>query len=292
MRRRAGDPRGGFAIESAKDKGTVSILTIRLGRQSSNKNRRKSAALSSILFALFLAFAARAERLPVRIYTSADGLGSSYVNNLMRDSHGFLWFSTRDGLSRYDGSRFITYRIGAENSPPGIEQILETRAGIYWITTTGGLYRYDPQKPSESQTANADRPTLDAEFINERRGILFEDSAQNLWMGGDGLYRLSERDGKFNLDKTEIKLPPDDTGSYNIVSIAEGRDKSLWLAANQSLVLLLPDGREVYYRVENPAANAATDVLEDAAGRIWLASVSRLFVLKPESLDELAGAAH
>src|SRR5258705_11491046 len=83
-----------------------------------------------------------AERLPIRIYTSADGLGSSFVDYLMRDSRGFMWFCTRDGLSRFDGSRFITYRVGDKNSPPGIEVITETSGGVYWITTTGGIYRF------------------------------------------------------------------------------------------------------------------------------------------------------
>ena len=72
----------------------------------------------------------RGERLSVKTYTSADGLGSSFVSYTMRDSHGFLWFCTRDGLSRFDGSRFITYQIG-KDSPPGIEHILETHNGIY-----------------------------------------------------------------------------------------------------------------------------------------------------------------
>ncbi|MDQ3179327.1 MAG: hypothetical protein M3Q33_02285 [Acidobacteriota bacterium] len=63
---------------------------------------------------LFLPTFADAERLLVKIYTSADGLGSSFVDYLMRDSRGFLWFSIRDGLSRFDGSRFITYQVGEQ----------------------------------------------------------------------------------------------------------------------------------------------------------------------------------
>lgn len=59
-----------------------------------------------------------AERLPIRIYTSTDGLGSSFVAYLMRDSRGFMWFCTRDGLSRFDGSRFVTYQIGDKASTP------------------------------------------------------------------------------------------------------------------------------------------------------------------------------
>ena len=87
--------------------------------------------------------------LPVKIYTSADGLGSSFIDYLMGDSRGFMWFSTRDGLSRFDGSRFVTYQISAdESSPPGIENLYEARDGTYWITSTGGTLHFDPSKIS------------------------------------------------------------------------------------------------------------------------------------------------
>src|SRR5258706_7241807 len=94
-----------------------------------------------------LATPSAAERLPIKLFTSADGLGSSFISSLMRDSRGFLWASTRDGLSRFDGSRFVTYQIGGKGAPPGIEQILEARNGIYWLVTTRGLYRLDFNAP-------------------------------------------------------------------------------------------------------------------------------------------------
>jgi streptogramin lyase len=50
-----------------------------------------------------------AERLPVKIYTTADGLGHNSVNRIVRDSRGFLWFCTLEGLSRFDGYSFTTY---------------------------------------------------------------------------------------------------------------------------------------------------------------------------------------
>src|SRR5262245_30499618 len=46
--------------------------------------------------------AASGERLAIRTYTSADGLSSSTVNCVVRDSRGFLWLCTRDGLTRFD----------------------------------------------------------------------------------------------------------------------------------------------------------------------------------------------
>ncbi|HKQ75237.1 MAG TPA: two-component regulator propeller domain-containing protein, partial [Blastocatellia bacterium] len=52
---------------------------------------------------------ARAERLPIRTYTTTDGLESSFIQGIFQDSRGFMWFSTRNGLSRFDGRQFITY---------------------------------------------------------------------------------------------------------------------------------------------------------------------------------------
>ena len=105
---------------------------------------------------------AQAARLPIRIFTSADGLGSSFVDFIYRDSRGFMWFCTRDGLSRFDGSQFVTYQVGEKDSAPGIESIYETRDGMYWISTTGGTYRLDPSVASQPETS---RPRLNAELI-------------------------------------------------------------------------------------------------------------------------------
>src|SRR6266436_6037681 len=136
-----------------------------------------------------------AEPLPIKVVTNVDGLGSIYVNDLMRDSRGFLWVCTRDRLSRFDGSRFVTYQVGDKHGPPGIEQIVETRKGIYWIVTTGGLYRFDPNAPVPASKANSDaRPTLNAQFVSNERGLLFEDHAGQLWAGGSSLYRVNDSD--------------------------------------------------------------------------------------------------
>src|SRR5690348_2897962 len=108
------------------------------------QQQQKLIAVSQWVFLslLILAIAAQspvfASRLSLRVFTSADGLGSSYVSDVIRDSRDFLWFCTRDGLTRFDGQHFVTYRVGEKDAPPGVEQILEShRSGVYWIETTG-----------------------------------------------------------------------------------------------------------------------------------------------------------
>ena len=59
---------------------------------------------------LFPGFAA-AERLPLKAYTVADGLPNNVINKIVRDSRGFLWFCTSEGLSRFDGYTFTNYGV-------------------------------------------------------------------------------------------------------------------------------------------------------------------------------------
>ncbi len=59
--------------------------------------------------ALAWSAAARAERLPIRVYTADDGLMGDEINTILQDSRGFLWIGTDTGLSRFDGTRFVGY---------------------------------------------------------------------------------------------------------------------------------------------------------------------------------------
>jgi ligand-binding sensor domain-containing protein len=69
----------------------------------------RRAARSSIVLVMLTACVVRGERLPLRTYTSADGLAHNSVHRIVRDSRGFLWFCTSEGLSQFDGYEFKKY---------------------------------------------------------------------------------------------------------------------------------------------------------------------------------------
>jgi hypothetical protein len=78
-----------------------------------------------------------AEKLPVRYYTTDDGLAYNRVMRIVRDSQGFLWFCTPEGLNRFDGQRFTVFRL-ADELRATFNDFLETRTGEYWAATNGG----------------------------------------------------------------------------------------------------------------------------------------------------------
>jgi PAS domain S-box-containing protein len=229
---------------------------------------------------------ARAERLPVKVFTSADGLGSSFVNYLMRDSQGFLWFATRDGLSRFDGSRFVTYQVGKADAPPGIERVFETSEGVYWITTTSGLYRYDPKALLPPPQSKHERPVLNAEYINDRRGAFYEDMDGKLWFWSAGeLNLLEEKDGKVFFRPIDLSLPESPATAFGITDFRQARDGSFWIVTTWGLVRRLPDDRTIFYRIEDSRTDLLNSVLEDDAGRIWLTRASGIYVFNPEEFS-------
>src|SRR5215510_2817896 len=97
----------------------------------------------------------RAERLPIKTYTTVDGLASNAINRIVRDSRGFLWFCTSDGLSRFDGYTFTNYGTD-QGLPHGkVSDFLETREGEFWVATNAGLVRFNPKAPPERRVVYA-----------------------------------------------------------------------------------------------------------------------------------------
>lgn len=236
----------------------------------------------ALLIALFCV-SALGERLPVKIYTSADGLGSGFVDYIYRDSRGFMWFCTRDGLSRFDGSSFVTYRVGDGTSPPGIETIVETRAGVYYVSTTGGTYRLRPDTVSKNQSSDK---VMTADFLFGSRGIFFEDRKGNVWITTGPLSKLVDKNGKIELEKYDLGLP-EMQRTLSISEIAESADGSLWFNSSWGLIRLLPDGRIVYFPFETSINSGNNSLIVDKADNVWITKESKILVIRPEPIENL-----
>jgi len=74
-----------------------------------------------------------------------DGLSNSAVNEVFQDTQGLMWFGTWDGLNRYDGTDFITFRPHFNDSScisnHIIRKIFEENRETLWITTDYGINR-------------------------------------------------------------------------------------------------------------------------------------------------------
>ena len=72
-----------------------------------------------------------------------NGLNSSQINCITKDSRGFMWFGTPAGLYRYDGYNFKNFQSNSQDgsSLPDsyIISIAESLDGNLWIHKAAGL---------------------------------------------------------------------------------------------------------------------------------------------------------
>jgi ligand-binding sensor domain-containing protein len=236
----------------------------------------------------FLAISASAEQLPIRAYGPADGFPSRVVEAITRDSRGFLWFATREGLAQFDGYEFRTY--DKRNGLPRDEvfDFLETRDGVYWAATADGLAKFDPNAPVARKFTVYRPDSPDARRIR----VLYEDRSGQIWCGTEnGLFRLRRTNSgqEWQMDPVPLVLdsgkPPIDPRISSILLDSHG---NLWLGTIRALYRRSSSGRLSEFQISPPIGvdfrwNA---LFEDSAGRLWAGAGYGLWRILPKGPDE------
>ncbi|NQV29426.1 MAG: PAS domain-containing protein [Candidatus Marinimicrobia bacterium] len=121
-----------------------------------------------------------------------DGLSNSYINCMLQDSKGFMWFGTQDGLNKFDGYNFKVYKHDSFNpnsiSDNYIRFIIEARDGFLWIgTESGGINKFDPTTEVFTYyTHDSDNPNS---LSHNSVKVIFADlteSSEIIWIGTIG----------------------------------------------------------------------------------------------------------
>lgn len=75
------------------------------------------------------------------VINKTEGLPSNSVYEIFQDSHGFIWIAGDEGLTRYDGYEFKTYKSARQTSRAG-NGIAEDKYGRIWYKNFDGYLYY------------------------------------------------------------------------------------------------------------------------------------------------------
>ena len=122
-------------------------------------------------------------------YGSENGLPQHTVTDILQDSKGFMWFSTWDGLSKFDGYTFTTYRLptgnAAESQSSRIDHLYEDKYNNIWVLSYDDqVYRFNVQT----------QQFLDINSIEEYQKRTFS-ASRIIPMESGKVWLLSENDG-------------------------------------------------------------------------------------------------
>jgi len=82
----------------------------------------------------------------IKQYSELSGLVNNKCKYVFEDSKGFLWISTFQGLSRFDGQRFSNFGLKEGLPSLNISQVCEDSSGYIYVATAKGIARYTGQR--------------------------------------------------------------------------------------------------------------------------------------------------
>ena len=206
------------------------------------------------------------------------------VDAVAQDSEGFLWVGTPAGLARYDGYHFRYFEPGRSNpdAPPGVQALLADPAGRLWIgTPSSGLYCFD--EAAETFRAWHADPAGRTGPRSATLNAVASEPGGRLWLGGDsGLDLFDPASGRF--ERADLGHPGE--AQPRVEAILVDRRNTVWAASVRGLYFRRRF--EKAFRLFEPASGGDFgsrrffSLYEDAAGRLWIGSVDRVFVLSPD----------
>ena len=222
-----------------------------------------------------------------------QGLSQSSVNTIFQDRRGFLWFGTQDGLNRYDGHTFKTYKPDPDVlyslTDRWITAIVEDQEGYLWVATRlGGLNRYDPRTENFTHFLHTDRnPTsLSDSHIN----VLYLDQDDNLWVGTTkGLDLFDKANNTFKHYNSPQK---GGSAGKNITAIYQDHRGRFWVGTRAAGLNRFYPRNHMFVTYQNNPDNPnsisyshVTTITEDKNGILWVGTRSGLNRFEPDTIQ-------
>jgi hypothetical protein len=193
-----------------------------------------------------------------------EGLIGSQITGIIEDKEGKVWFSTNNGVSRFNLSAVSGKEFQNFGEQEGLNHkstwcIFQDRKGTIWAGTFQGLCRFNGKSFESFPLPNAEKSWI--------RSIT-EDSKGNLWIA-------TADKGAFKFDGTNFKQLSKKDGlcSNDLTSIVEDHKGNLWFGSMDG-GLSKYDGKKFTHLVAGKEIgnNEVWTIYEDRNDVMWFSS--------------------
>lgn len=234
-----------------------------------------------------------AQHLTIQNYSVGQGLVHNKINRIVKDSRGWLWICTDEGLSQYDGHSFINYGVEQGLPHSKIYDVLETKDGEYLLGTGAGVCLFSPGAKGKYHPSLASSKSSLAKIKTLFTILPFPDNAEEyekirllkqsngkIWAAtSHGIYSLQVLNGLERAVWTSLHLQGSKT--QFITAIEEDSQSTLWLGTKEDGIYRYRNGGET--EKINPLykypLNEISAMTWDHYGRLWVATDKYLLQL-------------
>ncbi|MDC0325234.1 histidine kinase [bacterium] len=205
-----------------------------------------------------------------------DGLPQSWVLDIAQDNDGYLWVGTLSGFVRFDGFRFVNFRMGEHPSilDDTVNAIQVDAQGALFVGTIKGLIELKSGSVRLYQEAPGELPFNKViDMVSSKSG--------GVWVlthaDGHGLSYVSNGEVR-TINDTWLK-------EFGARSVAEDADGHLWIIAGSGLARFDPETGLI-----RPSSLAVTDrefhdVLVDDRHRVWVGADGGVYVKRRDQWE-------
>jgi ligand-binding sensor domain-containing protein/signal transduction histidine kinase len=206
-------------------------------------------------------------------------LSSNTVYDIYQDRAGSLWFSTANGLDRFDPSSqtFTHYQHDPQNpntvADNFVRKVYEDRTGRFWVSTHSGLDLFD--RKTGVFTHIRHDPNDPNSFSEDSAWYIYEDNTGGVWFStvSNGINRLPGEPEKFTIYRNYPQNLNSLSANQVRVMLVD-RTGNLWLGTVQGLNRF--DG-QIFTRFlsdsKDPTSlsdNGITAIAQDTQNNIWI----------------------
>ena len=223
------------------------------------------------------------------LYSSnQQGLSSSYFQDMLQDSQGYMWIATEYGLNRYDGYNFKKYykNQGDERSLNSsfVMSLYEDSHGRIWVGTSIGLNLYDRKNDNfrrmKLMRNGVNQSTTVYSIVELENGEMYVPTSQGI------VFVLSDTADVFD-ENVEFKAIPVDSIPKGGSILYQDSEQNIWFASESGGLYSIENRVFSSVSYNGKSICGINSFTEDSFGNLYVGSVSDGFYIKKKSESTL-----